>query len=117
MSILRKGPTKVEFKEAQVFWDRFFSSDHYRNNLMARILDGRAVHMETLLMQMTYGKPKETIALRGGGDGTFILVIGGVEHRRQVLDDGTVIEADGQVIEEEREDPIALPETNGNGHA
>lgn len=117
MSILRKSPTKVEFKEAQVFWDQFFSSGEYRDNLKARILEGRAVHMETLLMQMAYGKPKETIALQGGGDGTFILVIGGVEHRRQVLDDGTVIEADGQVIEEEREERIALPEINGNGHA
>ena len=110
--------TKVEFKEAQVFWDRFFSSQAYRDNLKERILDGRGVHMETLLHHMVYGKPKETLALQGGGDGIFILNIGGVEVKRQLLDDGTVIEVDGHaVVEPPTEDRLQLPPGPSNGHA
>ena len=36
----------------------------YRMNLQARLLEGKAPHMETLLWHYAYGKPKETIEER-----------------------------------------------------
>lgn len=68
---------RIDAIELQLFWDQFFQSQEYRENLISRILKGKAAHMELLLHHMVYGKPKETLALQAAGDGTFTLNIGG----------------------------------------
>lgn len=85
---------RIQALELQTFWDGFFSSKEYRDNLKDRILDGKAAHMEVLLHHMTYGKPKETLALQASGDGVFVLAMDGQEVRRQVLADGMVVPAE-----------------------
>jgi hypothetical protein len=87
-----KKISKVQFKEAQVYWDRFFSSEQYRDVLKQRILDGEAQSIEIMLYHMTYGKPKETLDLQNAGDGVFILHIGGLEVKKQAIEDGDVID-------------------------
>lgn len=84
------GRGRIDAKEAQIFWDRFFSSTEYRDNLKLRIIAGEAGHMEVLLHHMVYGKPKETLALQGEGDGIFMLRIGDRVIKAQVLDGGEV---------------------------
>lgn len=39
----------------------FFASPHYWDNVQRRILMGRANHVESYLLQMVCGKPKETV--------------------------------------------------------
>jgi len=82
--------TKIQVKEVQLFWDRFFTSETYRENVKERILNGKAPHMEVLGHHMTYGKPKETLAFEAPGDGIFVLQIGGTIVKAQALEDGTV---------------------------
>lgn len=98
--------TKISAKELQVFWDTFFSSQEYRASLMGRILAGDAAHMEVLLHHMVYGKPKETLELQGGGDGTMVLIIGDQTVKAQQLEDGMVRAiGDGPVIDAEPTPP------------
>lgn len=68
---------RAQALEMQHFWKTFFESSAYRAGLKDRINKGKAAHMEILLHHMVWGKPKETLALQGGGDGTLILNIGG----------------------------------------
>ena len=97
---LGRNVHKIQFKEAQIHWDKFFSSERYRTNLEARILAGEAQSLEIHLFNLTYGKPKETIDLQHAGDGTFILHIGGAKVNEQALEDGEVKKAlpEGPVI-------------------
>jgi hypothetical protein len=97
-----KNITKVQFKEAQLHWDKFFSSEKYRKNLEQRILDGEAQSLEIHLFNMVYGKPKETLDLQHAGDGVFILHIGGLEVNKQEIEQGEVIE--GRAIADAVED-------------
>jgi hypothetical protein len=93
--------------ELQHFWGKFFADPRYRRNLMKRILKGEAAHMEILLHHMVYGKPKETLALQSGGDGTLILNIGG----KQVVE--LHVDEDGMAQKVEARDaeaPLALAE-------
>ena len=68
---------RAQALEMQNYWKVFFESEEYRESLRSRINKGKAAHMEVLLHHMVWGKPKETLALQGGGDGTLILNIGG----------------------------------------
>ena len=85
--------TKIQAKEQQLYWDRFFTSEEYRNSLKDRMLNGKAGHMEVLLHHVVYGKPRETLELSGGGDGTFILIIGDREIKKQLTNGGEIIDA------------------------
>jgi len=87
--------SRIDAQEIQLFFHQFFSSLEYRDNLKKRILSGKGAHMEILGHHMTYGKPKETLALQGAGDGEFTLIIGGVEVKRQVTQDGMVVPVEG----------------------
>ena len=101
---------KIDAIELQLFWDQFFMSADYRENLKNRILKGKAAHMEILLHHMVYGKPKETLALQAPGDGTLILNIGGEQKvslevgpdgmakRTDVTPTGDVVEAEFTAI-------------------
>lgn len=84
------GVRRIDAREAQIFWDQFFSSNEYRENLKLRIVAGEAAHMEVLLHHMVYGKPKETLALQGEGDGIFILRIGERQVTAQMTEGGIV---------------------------
>ena len=44
---------------------RIVNDAAYRRELKIRLRDGKAPHMETLLWQYAYGKPKETIEHSG----------------------------------------------------
>lgn len=94
-----KNISKIQFKEMQIWADKFFSSEEYREKLKTRINDGQAQSVEILLYHMTYGKPKETLDLQSAGDGVFILHIGGKEVKKQAIEEGVVIE--GTAVEEE----------------
>ncbi len=60
----------AEFKE---FWQQFFESEEYRENLKTRLLAGRADHMERYAAELLYGRPRQEIGIRGQ-DGTVIIV-------------------------------------------
>jgi hypothetical protein len=106
---------KIEAQEMQLYWESFFTSEEYRDKLKERINKGKAAHMEILLHHMVYGKPKETLALQGGGDGNFVLVIGGQTQVQLSVDAAGMVRkvlpeiAEGTVIDAEP--------ANGNGHA
>ncbi len=104
---LPKNLGKIDAKEMQLYWDNFFSSASYRDALKRRILSGRAPHMEVMLHHMTYGKPKETLALSAEGDGIFILQIGDTVLKKQVIEGGNIVPL------EEVKVPPALTEGNG----
>ena len=88
---------RIDAKAAQLFWAEFFASAEYRENLKQRILAGEAAHMEVLLHHLAYGKPKETLALQGEGDGIFILKIGDREVSAQITEGGMVQALPGPV--------------------
>ena len=107
---------KIDAIELQLFWDEFFMSEEYRENLKDRICRGKAAHMELLLHHMVYGKPKETLALQAPGDGTLILNIGGEQKvslevgpdgmakRKDVTPDGEPLEAELKALEQHSEE-------------
>ena len=108
---------RIDAIELQLFWDQFFMSPEYRENLKARIFKGKAAHMEILLHHMVYGKPKETLALQGAGDGVLILNIGGEQKvslevgpdgmakRKDITPDGEPVEAELKALEQHSEEP------------
>jgi hypothetical protein len=97
---------KISAKEMQLYWDTFFSSTEYRENLKTRILDGEAPGMEQFLHTLVYGKPKETIQLQGVGDGVFVLQIG--DHAQaHVVESGaaTIIEGTAEEVQRQLTSP------------
>ena len=58
-----KGRLNNATLEIRAFFKKFFESESYRKNLMKRIKDGRANHMEILGHYYVYGKPKSTMVL------------------------------------------------------
>ena len=97
MNATTRGLHKVQAAELQLFWDRFFTSPEYRENLKSRILEGSANHMEVLLHHMTYGKPKETLDLTARGDGIFVLQIGDRIIKAQMSENGETFEVKGEL--------------------
>lgn len=61
-----KGASNIATREFKQFWSLWFHSDEYLNSAKHRILAGQADHLETYLLALVYGKPKETIDLRVG---------------------------------------------------
>jgi hypothetical protein len=57
-------PNKIT-REIRVMAGRIVNDSDYRRELKIRLRDGKAPHMETLLWQYAYGKPKETIEHSG----------------------------------------------------
>lgn len=45
----------------KAFVERFLTDEGYRANLQRRIMAGKAPHMEALLWQHLYGKPKDKV--------------------------------------------------------
>ena len=83
---------RVDALELQTYWHRFFASARYRENLIERILAGEAAHMEILLHHVTYGKPKENIALQADGDASLTLIIGGETKVELRLGEGGMVQ-------------------------
>ena len=64
----------TEFKE---FWQQFFESYEYRENLKARLLAGKADHMERYTTELLYGKPKQDISVE---DQSLTVVVNRCPH-------------------------------------
>lgn len=62
----RKGSQNKATKDIKEWFGKFFSSQEYRDNVKARILKGKAPHVETLGYYYLYGKPKERLQLLNG---------------------------------------------------
>lgn len=75
-----KGVPNKTTVESREFADRILSDPAYVVSLRRRVLAGKAPHMETLLAQYRWGKPKDTVALEGP-DGSPLALI-----RRIVVD-------------------------------
>jgi hypothetical protein len=61
-----KGATNLATREFKQFWALWFSSEEYLQNAKRRMLAGEANHLESYLLPLVYGKPKETIDLNVG---------------------------------------------------
>jgi hypothetical protein len=48
----------AEFKE---FWQEFFESEIYRDNLKERVLAGKADHMEKYAAELLHGRPRQEL--------------------------------------------------------
>jgi hypothetical protein len=48
----------AEFKE---FWQAFFESEEYRMSLKARVLAGKADHMEKYAAELLHGRPRQEL--------------------------------------------------------
>jgi hypothetical protein len=60
-----KGASNKTTLEEKQYWREFFESETYRVTLKARILDGKAPHMEKHLHEKTFGKPTEHVEISG----------------------------------------------------
>lgn len=60
-----KGVPNVASREIQSAAQRLVEDKAYQASLKQRLEDGKAPHMETLLFQYAYGKPKETTTHEG----------------------------------------------------
>lgn len=49
--------------------EKFFASPAYAANAKARMLDGKAAHLETYWLNKLNGKPTESLELTGGNGG------------------------------------------------
>ena len=63
---------------------KYLADPKYEESLKERLLEGKAPHMETLLHQYAFGKPKETVA--GDNDSPLKVLI---EHVRRDLESST----------------------------
>jgi hypothetical protein len=86
-------------EELREFWDKFFTSEEYRENLKQRILDGQAQNVEILFHHLCYGRPRETLDVHHQGDGQFTLIICGKVVRQQAIEGGKVIDLKGDGLE------------------
>lgn len=64
-----KGVPNKATREIKAFWHAFFRSKPYRETAKNRMLAGRAPHLESYLLALVYGKPKETVEVTGAGGG------------------------------------------------
>jgi len=72
-----KGVPNRATTEMKEFALWFLTDETHRSNLRARILAGKADHIETLLWLYVYGRPKETIKLEGEQRRPFLIVLPG----------------------------------------
>lgn len=56
-----KGALNHATRELKEFWHEFFVSEAYRVRAQQRMLAGDAPHLESYLMQLIYGKPRESV--------------------------------------------------------
>lgn len=61
-----RGAQNKATRALKEFWQEFFDSPGYRENLIHRFLKGDAPHMEKELHHYCYGKPRDTIKVEGG---------------------------------------------------
>jgi len=61
-----KGAINIATRELKEMLQQFFSSEEYRQSIKARIIAGTAPTCEIYLLQLLYGKPKESVDLRVG---------------------------------------------------
>jgi hypothetical protein len=82
-----KGATNIATREFREFWAKWFHSADYVENAKRRMLIGDANHLETYLLGLVYGKPKETIDLnvRGGIEDLSNLSLEELTERAEVL--------------------------------
>lgn len=69
-----KGSRNVATKEIRVAARKLLSDPSYQKNLLVRLRDGKAPHMETLLHYYAHGKPVETTMIQGDTKGGPVTV-------------------------------------------
>ena len=60
------GATNHATRSMKAVAQQFFESEAYRDSMKQRILAGSAPQLEVYLLQLLYGKPKETVDVRVG---------------------------------------------------
>ena len=58
-----KGSKNKATPEIKIFWREFFESEAYRENAKFRMIQGKAPHLESYLLMLVFGKPRESIDL------------------------------------------------------
>lgn len=100
----------AEFKE---FWQEFFESEEYRQNLKQRLLDGKADHMERYAAELLYGRPKMEIAVDSSvtvvlnKPGQPAIVMSGPQNAPLAIDH-QALESQGLPISELKDDDEVL---------
>ena len=78
-----KGSGNKSTAEIKAFAEKVLTSQEWQANVYRRMLDGKAPHIETYLLQLYAGKPKDTVAIE---DRTpRALVIDRVNTRAELL--------------------------------
>lgn len=72
-----KGVPNKATLELKEWAEKFFTSPAWRKSAEQRMRQGKAPHLETYLLQMHYGKPKEQIEHSGAGGGPLRVMFGG----------------------------------------
>ena len=68
-----KGSQNTATKEFKAFWLEFYESTAYRASAKARILKGKAPHLESYTLAKLFGKPVDEHVVTGA-DGGPVLV-------------------------------------------
>ena len=97
-----KGSKNKKTQAALEFAERMLDKE-WEKAAKERMLNGKAPHLETLLLQFKHGKPKETMDIHVSHDLSELLQV--ALQRRKELTEG---EVEAEVSD------VALPEANEN---
>lgn len=70
-----KGLPNIATREHKEFCRQFLESEHYRQSVMQRVLDGKAPFVETLMAHYAYGQPKRELEITTKRPTTFVLSV------------------------------------------
>lgn len=78
----QKGVPNKRTREIQVFAAKLLEDPDYVKELAIRLRRGKAPHVESLLYQYAYGKPKDTVVLTGQDGGPVALIERVIRHTK-----------------------------------
>ena len=70
-----KGLPNIATREHKAFCKEFLESPEYRKSAMARMLEGKAPHLESLALGYAYGQPKRELEITTKRPTTFVLSV------------------------------------------
>ena len=70
-----KGVPNIATREHKEFCKQFLESPEYRKSAMARMLKGKAPHLESLALGYAYGQPKRELEITAKRPTTFVLSV------------------------------------------
>ena len=71
----KKGVPSIATREHKAFCKEFLESPEYRKSAMARMLEGKAPHLESLALVYAYGQPKRELEITTKRPTTFVLSV------------------------------------------